>query len=351
MSNSFYALVLAGGSGERFWPLSRRATPKQFLRLFSDRSLLEETVRRLDGFIPSENILILTNQEQEAAVRKTLPNHPEKNIFAEPAKRDTAAAIALGVGIIASRDPSATMAVLPADHRISDVSAFQADLKSAAQTAEHGSDLITIGITPSWACPGFGYIERGKPVQNSQFFEVVRFREKPKPDLAESFVRSGNFYWNAGMFIWSVNSILAEFRRHAPDLAEFAEVIRHSSDLAGVLKEQFPTLRKVSIDYAIMEKAGRVLVKPAQFDWDDVGSWTAVAKYLEQLPGNNAANCAVTIQESSNNIIFTDSRTHVALLGVNDIVVVRTGDAVLVCHRQEVEKIKGLIPFIPELLQ
>jgi mannose-1-phosphate guanylyltransferase len=351
MSNSFYALVLAGGSGERFWPLSRRATPKQFLRLFSDRSLLEETVRRLDGFIPSENILILTNQEQEAAVRKTLPNHPEQNIFAEPAKRDTAAAIALGVGLIASRNPSATMAVLPADHRISNVNAFQADLESAAHTAQRGGDLITIGITPSWACPGFGYIERGNPVQNSQFFEVVRFREKPNPDLAESFVRSGNFYWNAGMFIWSVNTILAEFHRHAPDLAEFAQTIRHSPDLAGVLKERFPRLRKISIDYAIMEKASRVLVKPAQFDWDDVGSWTAVAKYLEQLPGNNAANCAVTIQESSNNIIFTDSKTHVALLGVNDIVVVRTGDAVLVCHRHEVEKIKGLIPFIPELLQ
>src|SRR4029077_19507158 len=197
MSNSFYALVLAGGSGERFWPLSRRTTPKQLLPLFTNRSLLAETVSRLDGLIPPENILILTNQEQEAAVRKTLPDHPEHNVFVQPAKRDTAAAIALGVGIIASRDPSATMAVLPADHRISDIKAFQADLKSAAQTAERGSDLITIDITPSWAFPGFGYIERGKPVQNSQFFEVVRFREKPNPDLAESFVRSGNFYWNA----------------------------------------------------------------------------------------------------------------------------------------------------------
>ena len=351
MSNSFYALVLAGGTGERFWPLSRRATPKQFLRLFSNRSLIEETVSRLDGFVPSQNILILTNQEQEATVRKTLPNHPEHNIFAEPAKRDTAAAIALGVGIIASRNPSATMAVLPADHRISDVKAFQADLKSAAQVAERGGDLITIGIAPSWACPGFGYIERGKPVYNSQFFEVVRFREKPNPDLAESFVRSGNFYWNAGMFIWSVNSILTEFNRHAPDLAEFVAAIRNSADRANILKDRFATLRKTSIDYAVMEKASRVLVKPAQFDWDDIGSWTAVAKYLEQFPGKNAANCAVTIQESSNNIIFTDSRTHVALLGVHDLVVVRTDDAVLVCHRHDVEKIKGLIPFIPESLQ
>ena len=351
MSNSFYAVVLAGGSGERFWPLSRRATPKQFLRLFSDRSLLEETVRRLDGLIPAENILILTNQEQEAAIRKALPDHPEHNIFAEPVKRDTAPAIALGLGIIASRNPSATMAVLPADHRISNVEAFQSDLKSAAQTAELGGELITIGITPSWACPGFGYIERGKRLLNSEFFEVIRFREKPNPDLAEAFVRSGNFYWNAGMFIWSVHSILTELNRHAPDLAEFVSAIRNSSDRAKVLKERFPSLQKTSIDYAILEKASRVLVKPAQFDWDDVGSWTAVAKYLEQLPGSNAANGPVTIQESSNNIVFTNSGTHVALLGVHDIVVVQTADAILVCHRHEVEKIKGLIPFIPETLQ
>jgi mannose-1-phosphate guanylyltransferase len=351
MSNSFYALVLAGGSGERFWPLSRRTTPKQFLRLFSDRSLLEETVGRLDGLIPAENILILTNQEQEAAIRKALPDHPEHNIFAEPVKRDTAPAIALGVGIIASRNPSATMAVLPADHRISNVEAFQSDLKSAAQTAELGGELITIGITPSWACPGFGYIERGKPLLNSEFFEVIRFREKPNPDLAEAFVRSGNFYWNAGMFIWSVHSILTELNRHAPDLAEFVSAIRNSPDRAKVLRERFPSLQKTSIDYAILEKASRVLVKPAHFDWDDVGSWTAVAKYLEQLPGSNAANGPVTIQESSNNIVFTNSGTHVALLGVHDIVVVQTADAILVCHRHEVEKIKGLIPFIPETLQ
>jgi mannose-1-phosphate guanylyltransferase len=351
MSNSFYVLVLAGGSGERFWPLSRKATPKQLLRLFSSQSLLEETVHRLDGLVPLENILVLTNQEQEAAVRRVLPNHPENNIVAEPAKRDTAAAIALGVGIIAARNASATMAVLPADHRISDKAAFQLDLKSAAQMAERSGDLVTIGITPTWACPGFGYIERGKQIGNSDAFEVIRFREKPNPDLAESFVRSGNFYWNAGMFIWSVNSILTEFNRHAPDLAEFVSAIRNSPDKKKVLADRFRSLRKTSIDYAIMEKASRVLVKPATFDWDDVGSWTAISKYLEQLSGNNAANCPVTVETASNNIVFSDSKTHVALLGVNDLVVVQSKDAILVCHRHDVEKIKNLIPKVPERLQ
>src|SRR6202043_182932 len=351
MSNVFYALVLAGGSGERFWPLSRKSTPKQLLSLFSSQSLVEETAHRLDDFGPPANILNLTNQEQEDAIRKLLPDHPEDNILAEPAKRDTAAAIALGVGIIAARNPSATMVVLPADHRISDRTAFQADLRSAASIAQKSGDLITIGITPTWGCPGFGYIERGRPIENSNAFEVIRFREKPDPDLAESFVRSGNFYWNAGIFLWSVNSILTELNRHAPDLAEFVAAIRNSSDKKRVLTDRFESLRKTSIDYAIMEKASRVLVKPATFDWDDVGSWAALSKYLEQLPGNNTANCPVTLEAASNNIVFSDSKTHVALLGVNDLVVVHSKDAILVCHRHDVEKIKKLIPQVPEQLQ
>jgi mannose-1-phosphate guanylyltransferase len=351
MSNSFYALILAGGNGERFWPLSRKATPKQLLPLFDSMTLLEETVNRLNGLIAPEHILILTNQEQEATVRNVLTSHPQENIFAEPAKRDTAAAIAFGAGIIARSDAFATMAVLPADHRISDKAAFQADLKSAAAAAKRDGNLITIGIAPTWACPGFGYIERGKPLRDSGYFEVLRFREKPGPDLADSFVRGGNFYWNAGIFIWSVNSILSEFDRHAPDLAEFVSAIRYSKDFNRVLADRFANLRKISIDYAIMEKASRVLMKPASFDWDDVGSWTAVSKYLDQLPCGNTANCAVTIDSSSNNIVYSDQKTHVALLGVNDLVVVHSKGAILVCHRRDVEKIKQLLPAIPEKLQ
>jgi mannose-1-phosphate guanylyltransferase len=351
MSNSFYALILAGGSGERFWPLSRKATPKQLLRLFDATTLLEETVTRLDGLIAPDNILVLTNQEQEAKVREVLASHPQNNIYAEPAKRDTAAAIAFGTGIIARRDAHATMAVLPADHRISDKSAFRSDLQSAAYSAEKDGNLITIGIVPTWACPGFGYIERGALHADSGCYDVIRFREKPAPDLAESFVRNGNFYWNAGMFIWSVNSILSEFNRHAPDLARFVSAIRNSADINQALADQFPRLRKVSIDYAIMEKASRVLVKPASFDWDDVGSWTAISKYLNQLPHDNVANCAVTINSSSNNIVYTNQKMHIALLGVNDLVVIHSKDAILVCHRHEVEKIKQLLPSVPENLQ
>ena len=192
MPDSMYALILAGGSGERFWPLSRRARPKQLLSLVSKKTLLEETLARLDGLIPPERTLILTNTEQESAVRKLLGNFPKENILAEPAKRDTAAAIALGTGWVALRDHAATMVVLPADHVITNRAAFQETLSLAADAADETSELVTIGIKPTWACPGFGYIEHGKPVRlrkrpdNEAIHRVVRFREKPNSDLAES---------------------------------------------------------------------------------------------------------------------------------------------------------------------
>ena len=353
MSNSFYALVLAGGSGTRFWPLSRNARPKQLLALFNENTLLEETILRLSGLIPPENILILTNQEQEDAVRKLLPAHPPKNIFAEPARRDTAAAIALGVGLIVARDSDATMVVLPADHLIKDKVSFQGDLRAAATVAGKTGDLVTIGITPTWACPGYGYIERGKKVDGpvADFFEVVRFREKPASDLAETFVRSGNFFWNAGIFIWSVKAILTELNRHAPALGEFISAIRHSSDPARVIGDRFPTLPKISVDYAVMEKASRVVVKAASFDWDDVGSWTSIAKYLEQLPNGNTTNTPVSVEGANNNIVFSDQKIHFALVGVNDLIVVHTQDSILVCHRHEVERVKNLVGTLPEQFQ
>ena len=355
MSNPFYAIVLAGGSGTRFWPLSRNQTPKQLLRLFDAKTLLEETVERLNGLVPTENILLLTNEEQEAAVRKLLPQLPVDNIVSEPARRDTGPAIALGVGLLAARNQAATVAVLPADHLIRDKAAFQADLVEAARAAERGGDLVTIGITPTWGFPGYGYIERGKSVSGLQalpLFEVSRFREKPNPELAESFVRSGNFYWNAGIFVWTVNAIVTAFTRHAPALGEFVSTIRRGHKLNPSLwRSKFEQLPKISIDYAVMEKANRVLVLPATFDWDDVGGWTAVAKYLEHLPQNNVANTALTAQESTNNIVFSEDRLHVALLGVNDLVVVQTKDAILVCSRHEVENVKKLVANLPVELQ
>jgi mannose-1-phosphate guanylyltransferase len=357
MANPIYALIIAGGSGERCWPLSRRARPKQLLRLVSENALLEETVTRVDGWVPRERILILTNVEQEAAVRDLLKDFPRENILAEPAKRDTAAAIALGAGWVAMRDHSATMIVLPADHLITNRLAFQETMGRAAAAAEETGGLVTIGIKPTWACPGFGYIEQGEPVHlrnradKDAIHHVLRFREKPNVDLAESFLRKGNFRWNAGMFVWSVATVLSEFNRHAPELADFISQIRAPGKFEKVLREHFSKLPRVSFDYAIMEKADRVLVVEASFDWDDVGSWRSVAKYFKNDEHDNAANCAITALDATNNIVFDQTGASVALLGVHNLVVVRTNDAILVCHRHQAEKIKNLISKLPPELQ
>src|SRR5437763_2464201 len=356
MANPIYALILAGGSGERFWPLSRRNRPKQLLRLISKRTLLEETIARLEGFVPNERILILTNVDQEKAVRDLLKDFPKPNIIAEPAKRDTAAAVALGAGWGAARDHSATMLAFPADHVIADRGAFQETMKTAAAAAEETSALVTIGIKPTWACPGFGYIEQGAPVKlrgdgKIAVHHVIRFREKPNVDLAESFLRKGNFRWNAGMFVWSVPTVLSEFNRHAPELADFISQLRAPGKFEKVLHERFSKLPRISFDYAIMEKADRVLVVEDSFEWDDIGSWRAVANYFQKDKQGNAANRAITAVDSSNNIVFEEDGTSVALLGVHDLIIVRTQDALLICHRHEAERIKDLIGKIPPELQ
>lgn len=356
MANSIYALILAGGSGERFWPLSRRNRPKQLLRLVSARTLLEETVARLESLVPPERTLILTNVEQEKAVRDLLKGFPKENVIAEPAKRDTAAAVALGAGWVAARDHSATMLAFPADHVIADRAAFQDTMKTAATAAEETGALVTIGIKPTWPCPGFGYIEQGEPVRlraggKIAVHRVIRFREKPNVELAESFLRKGNFRWNAGMFVWSVPTVLSEFNRHAPQLADFISQVRSSNDLDKILRDGFAKLPRISFDYAIMEKADRVMVVEASFDWDDVGSWQAVARYFKKDDHANAANRPVTALDASDNIIFNEGDTTIALLGVRNLIVVRTEDAMLICHRHDAEKIKKLVGKLPSELQ
>jgi len=352
-----YVLILAGGSGERFWPLSRKNRPKQLLSLFSKETLLEATLRRLDGLVPASQILILTNSDQEAAVRALCPQLPAENIVAEPAKRDTAAAIALGAGWIAKRAPDATMIVLPADHLIEDSAGFQRTLRVAAAAAEETGDLVTIGIKPTWACPGFGYIEVGdrarlvhKP-EGPDAFEVARFREKPSAELAETFLKQGNFRWNAGMFIWTVGAILSAFNRHAPELGEFISKVHGNPDLAAVLRDVFPTLPKISIDYAVLEKAQRVLVVESGFDWDDIGSWTAITKYLTSDGAENVGNVGLTTLESRDNLVYSTEKKTIALLGVQDLIIVETADALMICSKHEAERIKHLVAQVPPELQ
>lgn len=357
MLSNAYAVILAGGSGTRFWPLSRNATPKQLLSIVDDTTLLEQAVARLDGLLPRENILILTNKEQEAAVRTVLTNHPPENILAEPEKRDTAPAVALGIGWVASRNPDGVMAVLPADHLIRDVEAFRTVLRGAYHAAKNTNALVTIGIRPSWPCPSYGYVERGPRASilgmadGLAAFEVMRFREKPNPELADEFLRQGSFVWNAGMFVWSVPNVFTELTRCQPVLADFVNELRISKDLVGTVRAQFGRLPKISIDYALMEKARRVLNIEATFDWDDVGSWLSVAKYLTADPDGNASQTSVTQIRSHQNIVYSTQPAHIALLGVNNLIVVQTKDALLIADQSAADDIKKIVDRVPEHLK
>jgi len=355
VSPSRYALILAGGSGQRFWPISRDALPKQLLKLFGEKTLLEMTVERLDGLVPIQNIVILTNEQQEDAVRKLLPQLPAENIIAEPEKRDTAPAIALGVGWVVARDPTATMMVLPADHLIKDQKEFQRVLANAMKAAEVGSSLVTIGIKPTWACPSYGYVERGRRaslpgVDDQAVYEVARFREKPNRDLAEHFLSQGTFTWNAGMFIWTIPAIFSELSRHCPALADFVSELRNSADFSATVSKQFGKLPKLSIDYALMERASRVLNIEATFDWDDVGNWTSVGRYLTKDDDGNQHNCTISQLDSSGNLVFSQTGQHVALLGVQDLIIVSAKDALLITSRAHAENIKKLADRLPKEL-
>lgn len=349
-----YALILAGGSGTRFWPLSRNSKPKQLLDLFGTGTLLEQTIQRLVGLVPFENILILTNDLQVDAVRELATMLPPENIFAEPAKRDTAPAVALGIGLVAARNPDAVMMVLPSDQLIQDTAAYQAVMRDALTTAEKSNGLVTIGIRPTWACPSYGYIERGEHASidglqcENPPVEVKRFREKPDPALAAEFLADGNFSWNAGMFVWSLPIVIQQLATHTPELAGFVSELRHSTDIEATVAALFPKLTPISIDYALMEKADRVLNIEATFDWDDVGSWVSIAKYLEKYGDENRANEPITEIDSQNNIIFNARPgTRIALLGVDDLIIVQTPDALLIANRHQADAIKKLSPLLP----
>lgn len=356
-SNKQYALILAGGSGSRFWPLSRNAKPKQLLNLFGNTTLLTQTIERLEGLIPKENILILTNPVQEEAVREVAAHLPAENIFAEPAKRDTAPAVALGIALIAARDPDATMMILPSDQLISDTTAYHSVMRDALTVAENNAALVTVGIKPTWPCPSFGYIERGEeastegPTTTNKPYEVTRFREKPNRELAEKFLTHGNFAWNAGMFIWSVKTVTAELENHSPELAQFIHNVSHTEDINTVITEQFLKLTPTSIDYALMENASRVLNIEATFDWDDVGSWISLATYLDEQGHGNKTNTEIVEIDSRDNIVFNDREdSKVALLGVDDLIVVQTDDALLIANRHRADSIKELGDLLPDHL-
>lgn len=356
-SDRVFALILAGGSGSRFWPLSRDAKPKQLLDLFGNGTLLGQAIQRLEGLVAAENTFILTNEKQLEGVRAAAPQLPPANILAEPCRRDTAPAVALGIGLIAARRADALMIVLPADQLIRDIGGFQAVMSDALTVADSSGGLVTVGVQPTWPCPSYGYIERGNEAEGEialdhPAYEVRRFREKPSPEVAEEFLRQGGFSWNAGMFVWSIAAVRAQLAKHVPELAVFVDHLESAENPAATIESEFPSLPARSIDYALMEHADRVLTIQSTFDWDDVGSWIAVAKYFPIAGSDNRVNATITEIDSADNIVFNaKSQSRVALLGVKDLIVVQTEDALLVADRNRADEIKNLAPLLPaELL-
>jgi mannose-1-phosphate guanylyltransferase len=339
-----YVCIMAGGSGERFWPMSRQHTPKHLLKLFSARTLVEETVRRLEGVVPLGNVFVLTNEAQLSGTRAALPFLPPEQIIAEPAKRDTAPAAALATGLVRVRDPEGVLALLPADALIKDTATFARQLAGAMRRAALGRALLTFAIKPTHPATGFGYLEMAEPVGDG-FRRVARFVEKPDLPTARRYVAGCNHAWNAGMFIWQVSTFLAEAERQAPAVAAFIRDFPPGAPTA-YLAARFPGLPKISVDYAIMERAAAVETLVAEFDWDDVGTWTALAAHLPADAQGNTTRGAVVTQDAANNIAVSNGRI-IALCGVKDLVVVETPDGVLVCHRDAVQDIKQLMPKLP----
>lgn len=351
---------MAGGRGERFWPVSRERTPKQLIKLLGDRSFLQQAVDRVRPLVPLRNILIITNRAQAGEVRKQLPKLPQENIIAEPVGRDTCAAVTLGAAIVGARSTTAVMAVLPADHVIAEAKKFQRVLADAFDLASRGQVIVTIGIKPTEPATGYGYIKLGHQLSppagarryQTAFFKAEQFKEKPAAQTAVEYVASGHYRWNAGMFVWSFVTITNSLELHQPEMNAachrwFAAAARSSTALAKVLAREYPDLKKISIDFALMEKAHNVVCADGAFAWDDLGAWPALARHVKQDAAGNAAVADFLQVDAARNIIYDARpkarRTPIALVGVHDMIVVQTDDATLVANQHQAQKIKELV--------
>ena len=345
-----YAVIMAGGRGTRFWPRSRERKPKHLLDIVSKRTIIQETVDRIKSLIPPENILIVTGEKHARELIKQLPEIPAQNIIIEPVGKNTAACIGLAALHIQKIVPDDVMIVLPSDHAIGDCRKYLEVISAAAKVADQEGGLVTIGIKPSGPETGFGYLEGGDSlgrVAGKEVFRVKSIREKPDLLKARKFVQSGNFYWNSGMFIWKASTIMNEINRFLPELHLGLMKIKES---LGTPKEKatvpkvYKGLKSISIDYGVMEKAGNVFVLPGDFGWSDVGSWDALWKISAK---DNQGNALI----GGGSAIFTDTegalvyspKKLVALVGVKDLIIVETKDALLICKKDRSQDVKKVV--------
>ncbi|MBN2333230.1 MAG: NTP transferase domain-containing protein [Deltaproteobacteria bacterium] len=346
-SNDIHAVILAGGSGTRFWPLSRHQRPKQLIPLLGGQTTLAATVERLASLVPGPQIMVITNRDHQSQVRELLvPPLDSSRIIAEPVGRNTAPAIALGAQLLATEQgPATTMIVLPADHYIGEVPAFLRTLELACRVADEGY-LVTLGMTPSRPETGYGYIQGGKAMAGSwpagqTVCKVDRFVEKPDVHKALQYLQAGNYYWNSGIFIWRVEAILAELAAHLPGVSRCLEDFcrdRENLGLDQALLNYFATVESISIDYGVLEKSSKVAVIPGSFAWSDLGSWDALDEL--HLRPREAAAKTITI-DSRNNSVFAAKPT--ALIDVENLLVVDTDDALLICKKGSSQKVRNVV--------
>ena len=346
-----YGVIMAGGSGKRVWPLSRKARPKQILPLLDGKSLLVLAVERLAGVFARENIWVITNAEYADQVAEALPQLPPENIVGEPVGRDTANAIALAAEILSGRDEDATMAVFTADHVIRPEDRFAACVEAACEAAEQNPDaLLTFGIRPTWPHTGLGYIHCGDPVGEG-VYDVVGFREKPDHPTARRYVESGQYFWNSGMFVWKLGAIRSALAEFLPDsrakLSPVREAVRQRQPFAELLAEVYPDLEKISIDFAIMEKAHKVMMVELTCEWLDVGSWPALEDVLDlDEAGNVVVADNTVLLDSFRNVVVSEDDHLLAVLGMDDCIVVHSGDATLVCNKSDSQRLKELVDLV-----
>jgi mannose-1-phosphate guanylyltransferase len=346
MNPHHYGLILAGGRGTRFWPRSRKRSAKQVLNVIGERSLIQATVDRLSPVIPPERLWVLTNEHLRDTVIGQLPEIPKRQILAEPVQRNTAPAIGLAAQILHSVDPQSVMGVFPSDHVVSATTPYRGVIKAALKGAGKGH-LMVVGIQPRWPETGYGYIEfpRDSAHGTAEPLAVRRFHEKPPLPKAKRYVKAGNFFWNSGMFFWRTSVLLEELRRHLPRTATILASLPAfgSRRFGAALEQAFPLCDNISIDFAVMEKAKGVHgIAAADFGWNDVGSWNAVYELLDRDPNGNAIALESIALDSHNN--FVDARGKVvALVGVRDLIVVDTPDALLVASRDRAQQVGDIV--------
>jgi len=353
-----FVIIMAGGKGERFWPLSREKMPKQLLPLLGKQSFLQEAVARVLPLVPAKNIFVITNESQLAEVRKQLPKIPKANLIAEPMGRDTCAAVTLGAALVGARSTTGVMAVLPADHVIPDAKKFQQILNDAFDLAARGQAIVTIGIKPSEPATGYGYIRIGNELPapdgvkryKTTFFKAEQFVEKPDFQRALDYVNSGQYRWNAGMFVWSFITVTNGLEKHQPEMfaacQRWFKVAGKPAKLEKILAKDYPNIKKISVDYALMEHAQNVICADGDFGWDDLGAWPALARHLKPDAEGNCAVGDFIHVDAARNIIFdarTKNRTPIAVVGLRDSILVQTDDAVLLAHKSQAQKVKELV--------